>query len=412
MTRFLAYTSPARGHLYPIAATLLELRRRGHEVAVRTLASEVALMRELGLEARPIAPAIEALPMDDWKARTPIGANTRVAKTFAARAEHELADLERAIAEERPDALLIDISCMGAATAADAGPLPWAQFTPYFTLVPSRDAPPFGLGLHPRADVVGRARDALAARFALGPAEKQALRSVNLLRARLGLEPFARGTDLWQAAPLHLYLTAEPFEYHRSDWPPSFRLIGPGSFEPPSEPPPWLAGMQRPLVLVTLSTEFQDDGKLARVALQALAGEDVDVLVTTAAIDPASLTATPNARIERFVPHGPVLERAACVVCHGGMGIVQKSLAAGVPVCVVPFGRDQLEVAGHITWCEAGTRVLPELLAAKRLRAAVRATIAKHDGAERVARGFAAAGGAPAGADALEELTRAGRPRA
>jgi UDP:flavonoid glycosyltransferase YjiC (YdhE family) len=35
MARFLAYTSPARGHLYPITPTLLELAGRGHDVHVR-----------------------------------------------------------------------------------------------------------------------------------------------------------------------------------------------------------------------------------------------------------------------------------------------------------------------------------------------------------------------------------------
>jgi hypothetical protein len=35
MSRFLAYTSPARGHLYPIAPTVLELAGRGHDVHVR-----------------------------------------------------------------------------------------------------------------------------------------------------------------------------------------------------------------------------------------------------------------------------------------------------------------------------------------------------------------------------------------
>ena len=48
MARYLVYTSPARGHLYPIVQTLEELRRRGHEVAVRTLASQVDPMRGLG----------------------------------------------------------------------------------------------------------------------------------------------------------------------------------------------------------------------------------------------------------------------------------------------------------------------------------------------------------------------------
>jgi UDP:flavonoid glycosyltransferase YjiC (YdhE family) len=127
-------------------------------------------------------------------------------------------------------------------------------------------------------------------------------------------------------------------------------------------------------------------------------------VVTTAAVDPSNFDAAPNARVERFIAHGPLLERAACVVCHGGMGITQRALAAGVPVCVVPFGRDQLEVAGHVTWCDAGTRLAPRRLRPDRLRAAVRAATGKRQQAQTVAAAFAAAGGAKAGADALDQL--------
>jgi MGT family glycosyltransferase len=404
MGRYLAYTSPARGHLYPIVDTLIELRSRGHEVAVRTLASEVPRMQELGFSAAPIDPAIGAIEPDDWKARTPIGANTRLLKTFARRGEHEIGDIQAAIAEVEPDAVLVDINCQGAAAAAEAGNLPWAMWTPYFMPLSSRDAPPFGLGLHPRGGRVGRMRDSLVKKVAVDPPLRQAARGVNPLRARLGLPPFDHGSELWVASPLHLYFTAEPFEYPRSDWPDSFRLVGPGAWEPPVEPPKWLEEVQRPLVLVTLSTEFQDDGKLAAVALEALAHEDLEVVVTTAAVDPAGFDPPPNARVERFVPHGPLVDRAACVVCHGGMGIAQRALGAGVPVCVVPFGRDQLEVAGHVTWCDAGTRVAVQRLRPARLRAAVRAAIGKRAGAQKVADAFAHAGGAPAGADALEQL--------
>lgn len=410
MARFLAYTSPARGHLYPIVATLAELRRRGHDIAVRTLASEVPLIEELGFSAAAIAPAIEALEHDDWKARTPIGANKRIVKKFAERAEHEIADLQAAIADVQPDALVIDISTEGAATIAEAGERPWAHWTPYFTPFPSRDVPPFGLGIHPRSDRLGRLRDMVLEKVVLGPPEREAARSTAKLRERFGLTPFRRGRELWAAAPLHLYFTAEPFEYQRSDWPESFRLLGPGTWDPPHESPPWLQSLERPLVLVTLSTEFQGDGKLASVALEALAGEDVEVVVTTAAIDPAGFSAPPNARVERFLDHAALLPHAACVVCHGGMGITQRALAAGVPVCVVPFGRDQLEVAGHVTWCDAGTRLAPARLRPERLRAAVRQAMDKRAGAEAVAAGFAAAGGAQAGADALEDLITS-RPR-
>lgn len=361
-------------------------------------------MARVGFAAAPIAPAIESIENDDWRARTPMGANKRLMKRFAERAEHEITDLERAVAEVGPDVLLIDISTLGAATMAEAGPRPWAHWTPYLTPLPSRDAPAFGLGLHPRRDRVGRVRDALLERLVLGPPEREAARNANALRRRFGLEPFRRGTELWGVAPLNLYFTAEPFEYARSDWPDSFRLLGPGTWEPPADPPDWLQELERPIVLVTLSTEFQNDGKLAAVALEALRNEDVEVAVTTAAIDPARFNPPPNAHVERFLPHTALLRQAACVVCHGGMGITQRALAAGVPVCVVPFGRDQLEVAGHVTWCDAGTRLAPSRLRPDRLRAAVRKATGKRPGAQRVAEAFAEAGGAPAGADALEEL--------
>src|SRR5215217_1411233 len=199
-------------------------------------------------------------------------------------------------------------------------------------------------------------------------------------------------------------MTSESFEYPRSDWPPSVRMVGPGIWDPPAKAPEWLEKISRPLVLVTCSTEFQNDGKLVGAALQGLAGEDVEVLVTTAGVDPSSFTPPPNARIERFVPHSPVLERASCVVCHGGMGITQKALAAGVPVCVVPFGRDQFDVARHVQIADAGTRLPAPRLRPERLRRAVREAMSKKAGAERIALAFATAGGPNAAVDALEEL--------
>jgi UDP:flavonoid glycosyltransferase YjiC (YdhE family) len=404
VARFLVYTSPARGHLFPITGVLVELAARGHEIAVRTLASQVGQMESLGFTAAPIAAAIEEIENDDWKARTPLGANRRLFQRQAERAEHEISDMRKAIADVRPEVLVVDISCLGAAALAEAERLPWAHWTPYLSPLPSADVAPYGLGMHPRHDTFGRLRDALLAPIVLGPPERVAGRATGGLRQRFGLAPLARGTDLWRSAPLNLNFTAEPFEYPRSDWPASYRFLGPGSWQPAVEPPAWLDALERPLVLVTLSTEFQDDGKLAEVALEALRDEDVDVIVTTAAIDPARFSPPPNARVERFVSHDALLQRAACVVCHGGMGITQRALAAGVPVCVVPFGRDQLEVAGHVTWCGAGTRVFPALLTPDRLRSAVHKAKKMQSQARRVAEGFKAAGGSAAGADALEEL--------
>jgi UDP:flavonoid glycosyltransferase YjiC (YdhE family) len=96
--------------------------------------------------------------------------------------------------------------------------------------------------------------------------------------------------------------------------------------------------------------------------------------------------------------------RAACVVTHGGAGVTQKALAARVPVCVVPFGRDQLEVARRVEVAQAGTRLPARQLNPDRLRAKIREAMTKHAGVGRVADGFAATGGPTAAAHAVEGL--------
>jgi len=251
--------------------------------------------------------------------------------------------------------------------------------------------------------VLGRLRDRLLSPVLFGIYNRQAP-ELDAVRAGLGAPPVRRIERAMLRAPLMLYMTAEPFEYPRSDWPPSVRMVGPGIWDPPAKSPAWLEELERPLVLVTCSTEFQNDGKLVQAALEAFAGEDVSVVVTTGGVDPSSFTPPPNAHVERFVPHRPVLERAACVVSHGGMGITQKAFAAGVPVCVVPFGRDQFDVARHVEVADAGTRLPASRLRPDRLRSTVREAMGKKAGAERIASAFASAGGPRAATEALERL--------
>jgi MGT family glycosyltransferase len=184
------------------------------------------------------------------------------------------------------------------------------------------------------------------------------------------------------------------------------RLVGPGVWSPPEDAPSWLEEIERPLVLVTCSTEYQDDGRLVETALTALADEPVEVVATTGAVDPGQFTAPPNARVVRFVPHDHLLDRAACVICHGGMGVTQKALSAGVPVCVVPFGRDQRETARRVEIAGVGTRLPPRRLRPERLRSAVSLAMARQEAARAMAKALAAAGGPRAAADALEGLLR------
>jgi UDP:flavonoid glycosyltransferase YjiC (YdhE family) len=213
MSRILAYTSPERGHLFPVTPILDELRARGHQIAVRTLASQVLLMRDRGFDAAPVDPAVERIQPDDFRARTALGALERGVGTFARRADYDAADLRRAIDEQRPDALLVDVNTWGALAAAEAWGGPWASWCPFPMPLPSRDVPPFGPGLRPMPGPAGRLRDAAVRPVVFGPLVRIVLPQLNRVRERIGVPPLKDAASAFTAAPMTLYLTAEPFEY-------------------------------------------------------------------------------------------------------------------------------------------------------------------------------------------------------
>lgn len=375
-------------------------------MALRTLASEVEKMRSLGFEAGPIAPEIEAIRHSDWRARSPIGANRRSMTSFGARAKRDGPDLRRAIDEENPEALLVDIMSWGALAVAEAWHGPCASFCPYPLPVPSGDVPPFGPGLPPARGRLGRARDRLA-RKAFEPAFDRFFRTqVNRVRTQLGRSPLTRGEEMFRRPPLLLYMTTEAFDYPRSDWPENVVMVGPGAWDPPARLPAELEEIEAPFVLVTTSSEFQDDSRLVRVALEALAGEPYHLVATLPAASVAKVSVPANATVLPFVPHAPILARSACAITHGGMGATQKALAQGVPVCAVPFGRDQFEVARRVEVATAGSR-LPAWpswqLRPRRLRAKVHEAISRRPGAERIAKAFADLDGPRVAVDAIEQ---------
>jgi MGT family glycosyltransferase len=404
MANVLVYSTPARGHLYPIVDTALVLARRGHGVHVRTIAAEVGVIESTGLRASAVAAAIAQRVPDDWKVRSPRKSLARGLQTFIDRAPLEIDDIRRAIEDDHPDLLLVDTNAWGAQAAAESSGIPWAVWQTYPLPFPSKEAPPFGPGLRPARGPLGRLRDRLLRPLVIGPLQ-EFLPQLNRIRVKAGVSPFAHIQELVQRPPLLLHMTAEPFEYPRSDWPENVRLVGPGLWSPPAEAPAWLAEGPTPIILVTCSTEFQDDGALVDAALEAFGADpNIRLVCTTAGVDPARFRAPPGVVVERFVPHALLLPRACVVVCHGGMGITQRALASGVPPCVVPWGRDQFEVGRRVMESRSGALLPRRNLTAARLRDAVGDARRNAGGAVRIAAAFANAGGPDRAATLLEAL--------
>jgi MGT family glycosyltransferase len=403
MAVILAYGSPALGHVLPLGALLQELTDRGHQVHLRTMAAEVARMEHAGLHTEPVDPRIEAIAGRDWTANSALGVLKISIDVLCRRAVLEVDDLRAAVDEVRPDALIVDANCWGAMSFAEAAEIPWLVFSPFSPYLRARGVPPFGPGLRPLPGIVGEIRDASVRPFVRYLFDRPIVPRVNAVRADLGVPAISSVDDLMRRPPLLLAVGGEPFEYPHRGWGDTVHLIGACTFAPtPTPAPRWVQAIERPIVLVNTSSIKQADTVLGSAALQALAGEPVHVVATFPAGIPPGLPRSPNATVCRFVPHDVLLERASCAVTHGGMGTTVKALDRGVPVCVVPFARDQAEVARRVEVAGCGTRLPARKLTALRLRDSVRKAMTMVEGARRVAAGFAATGGVAHGADLIE----------
>ena len=404
MARIIAYTVLTPGHVYPFIPILQELQRRGHNPLLVVFTERDDVEQVGGIRVRVVnrsgeGPLGSPLGLDG----TTIFRQGRV--DFSAYGEVTAAVLERMIAQEQPDLLVVDPKLWGGMTVAEASGLPWVSVSHNPMTVRGLGLDARGPGLPPARGFWGGMLSRLVS-ASLHASDARVLPELNAVRAARGLAPLAHPWELYNRPPLIIATTAEPFEYPRSDWSPSVRFVGPLLWEPPAQPPDWLGELDGSPLILLVGSSIPEVGKArswVRIAIEALATEPFQVVATLPTDDiPQQLPA--NVRVERFIPHGHLLPRAACVVCHGGPGITQKALAAGVPVVAVPFAYDRFEVARRVEVAGAGVMLPGNRLSPARLRVAVRKAIECKPGAERIAEAFRRSGGATAAADAIENL--------
>jgi UDP:flavonoid glycosyltransferase YjiC (YdhE family) len=124
-----------------------------------------------------------------------------------------------------------------------------------------------------------------------------------------------------------------------------------------------------------MSSTFQEQvGCLQRV-IDSLGALPVRTLVTTGpAVAQQALRPAANTTIVPSAPHRTVLEQAALTVSHGGHGTVMKALAAGVPLVLMPHGRDQADTAVRVS-ARGGGVTIARTAGVARIRAAARCVL-------------------------------------
>lgn len=384
------------GNTPPVLGTARALAARGHTVRVLadpSLEDDVlaAGLRFLPWQRPPGRPARgrEGDVVRDWEVTDPLGSLARVRdRLVVGEADAYAQDVLDEIGRSRPDVLLTEMFLLGALVAAEAAGVPAVVLNPTICIAPRPGVPPFGPGFLPATSEEERAVHAAVA--AAGDATwNETLAVLNTTRARHGLAPLGHVLEQYRSASRTLLLTSEAFDLP-GELPPGTTYVGPRLEDPtwvaPWTPPPG----EEPLVLVALSSDFQDQVAVLRTAVDAVASLPVRAVVTTGwGVDPEDVPAPAHVQVLRSAPHSQVLASAAAVVTHAGHGTTVRALAAGVPLVCLPMGRDQLDVAARVAYRGAGVRLDPAASAAE-VAEAVRAVL-EQPGFRDAARSLAAA---------------------
>ena len=364
------------GTVPPELGTVRRLVERGHRV---TVLAEASMRLEVDASGATYLPWTQAPnrpdrkpendPYRDWECKSPMQLFKRLLDTqFVGPAPGYAADVLAAVEAERPDLVVCSFFAVGAMVGAEAAGLKYDVLFPNPYLLPAPGMPPMGLGLLPAKGAPGRLRDRALNGF-MGRLWAKAVPGLNELRAALGLAPVDAFFDQILGARRILVLTSSDFDFP-AELPGNVRYVGPVLDDPSWAETAWSAPPgDEPLVLVALSSTFQDHGGCLQRIVDALGTLPVRGLVTTGpAIEPGAVAAPSNVLVVEAAPHSEVLRSSAAVVTHGGHGTVIRALAADVPAVVLHHGRDQADNAARLTARGAGLSVK---------RSAAPATIAK-----------------------------------
>ncbi|HKW22330.1 MAG TPA: glycosyltransferase [Ktedonobacterales bacterium] len=408
------------GNVPPQLALARRLTERGHHV--RILAPHI-LRSRIEVAGCQFVPLHETPEHDsssrtkdvlrDWEARTSMGAASLVRdRLIFGRASGYASDVTAAIADERPNVVVTDYLLLGGYIAAERAGIPLAALIHTVYPLPAPGMPPYGMGFQPAKGMPGRVRDALFApvfrRF-----YNARLNNLNAVRAAMGLRPLTSAFEQFARANRLLVLTSQAFDFPADSLPANVRYVGPQLDDPawlaPWEPAP-TGDTNLPLVLVSLSTTYQQQGDVVRRVVAALADLPVRGLVTLGpALDGNRFSLPPNVRAEPYAPHVLICPHADLVITHGGHGTVITALNAGVPLVCLPMGRDQADNAARVVWRGVGVRCSSKA-DAKTLRAAIQQVLGEarfREGARRIANGIARDGGP---AQAIAELENLASP--
>jgi UDP:flavonoid glycosyltransferase YjiC (YdhE family) len=309
------------GNLPPLLALAGLLRAASHRVHV--LASDATREPAQRDGFEPFA--YRTAPQPD----TSVPFEEREAELLRTLAGVEIArDVSDVLEETRPDVLVVDCMLPAAIVAAQAASTPVVSLVHF---------------------LYGPARSLMAKS---GQAWTTDLKELNATRARFGLPPEADGLAAWEGADL-LLVTAPAWFDVEIPFPPTVVHAGPLGVHASPRP-----SRGRQLVAASFSTtEMAGQAALIQRVCDALGDHPTEAVLTLGGLSFEPLTTPQNVKTLSFANHDELFPQCDAVVTHGGLGTVLRALVHGVPLLLLPLGRDQHINADRVVELGAGAQV-------------------------------------------------------
>ena len=313
------------GNLPPLLAAASLLAARGHDVKV--------------LASAATGPAAERAGFEVLGYRRSSAPDTRVAferqaeAMMAAASGREIAcDVRDVLAAVRPELAIADCMLPAALAAGAATGTPTASLAHF---------------------LYGRARQVMLCHGGGWTTDLDALAATH--RA-LGLPAPRDGVAAWEAAELVL-ITAPRWLDVEQEYPMHVVHAGPLGTRASSR----RVDEQPPHVLLSFSTTVMGGQREAiQRVCDAIAATAVRATLTLGpAVDTATLRTPGNVDVVPWADHDRLLPRCAATITHGGLGTTLRALAHGVPLLLLPLGRDQAFNAAGVVAHGAGLQLPP-----------------------------------------------------
>ena len=369
MAYYLIMTAPAVGHIQPVLPVARHLISRGHKLLWITGRKYQEQVKQSGAGFHPLHKEMDPgdLEFYDFYPKLKKLKGTDQMKyylkhVFMDNTGREMEVISQVLKDFPADVLIGDTVTDGVYFKAEQIGMPSLMLSIFPLAYPSKDAPPFGLGLLPGQSRLSRIRNQMLNWFINHLLFRDVNQYANQVRQGLGLrsfrEPYFKASLVLPSCICQL--APSSFEYPRRDLPDKFHFVGPvfPEADPDFFPPHWWPelGGARKVVLINQGTIATDVNELIKPSIEAL--RDENLLLIAVPVSPEQLeNVPPNVRTEKYIPFANLLPHVDLMITNGGYGGTQFALAHGIPLVVAGGREDKMEVAARVEWSGAGVNL-------------------------------------------------------